>query len=274
MNVLGVAVCLLATAVAVGGSPVEKPPQGRLRIFHGKDAVKGQVPYQVALLADSKFFCSGTLISWAAVLTTANCLDWVRGDVEVRAGIYKLDETGKDVQTTITKMEDRVIHPRFDLEYLDNDIAIINNVKIQFVTNLVEWVTLPSYADAGADLAGSTVTVTGWGSVSDDDTPNNVLQVAEIRLDNLSECLADYGNQVIGTKLCATTGMALSMANTCTGDAGGPAVTFFQRQYFLVGLVSHGSQQACTEGKPVVYTRVSSFLDFIAENAKNVKIVD
>lgn len=271
MNTLSAAVCILATAVAVTSTPVEVlTRRGRLGIHRGKDATKGNHPYQVALFADNQFFCSGAIISMNSILTTANCVDWARGDIEVRAGVYKLDDTGKDIQTMTATPADRIIHPNFDLEYLDNDIAIINNLNLQRVENVVEWAKLPTYADAGYNLATVVATVTGWGSVNDDDKLSNVMQVAEITLADTSACVPEYGTGIIGTKLCATT----ELASTCTGDAGGPAIITVRREYRLLALVSHGSQGGCTQGKPVVFTRVSAFLEFIQDNAQAVSISD
>lgn len=48
------------------------------------------------------------------------------------------------------------------------------------------------------------------------------------------------------------------------GDSGGPIVhQVGRRKSYLWGIVSFGSNKGCTVGRPVVFTRVSSFLEFI-----------
>lgn len=47
------------------------------------------------------------------------------------------------------------------------------------------------------------------------------------------------------------------------GDSGGPLVLSSGRQ-ILAGIVSYGSA-TCAQGKPDVYTRVSSFLPYISK---------
>jgi len=51
--------------------PVDEQHQ---RITGGSAAVRGQFPWQVAVIIDYSFFCGGSLISNTAVLTAAHCV--------------------------------------------------------------------------------------------------------------------------------------------------------------------------------------------------------
>jgi secreted trypsin-like serine protease len=44
-----------------------------LRITNGYTAIRGQFPWQVALLTDTAWFCGGSLIDSQWVLTAAHC---------------------------------------------------------------------------------------------------------------------------------------------------------------------------------------------------------
>ena len=48
------------------------------------------------------------------------------------------------------------------------------------------------------------------------------------------------------------------------GDSGGPLVIKEADGLFTqIGLTSFGSRKGCTVGKPVVFTRVASFLSYV-----------
>jgi len=47
------------------------------------------------------------------------------------------------------------------------------------------------------------------------------------------------------------------------GDSGGPMMFFIKDQYYLMGVVSRGPKLCGEPGYPGIYTRVSSFIDWI-----------
>lgn len=54
--------------------------------------------------------------------------------------------------------------------------------------------------------------------------------------------------------------------STCTADSGGPLV----QQNELIGVSAWGVSPCGYEGAPSVYTKVSSFIDFIRENVPDL----
>ena len=56
----------------------------------------------------------------------------------------------------------------------------------------------------------------------------------------------------------------ISGVDSCGGDSGGPLVyrAIADDPYYQVGIVSYGTK-ICGQGVPGVYTRVTSFLDWI-----------
>jgi secreted trypsin-like serine protease len=54
-------------------------------------------------------------------------------------------------------------------------------------------------------------------------------------------------------------------ASTCNGDSGSSLTMSIRGRNTLVGVVSYGSR-TCEDGYPIVMTRVTAYLDWIAEN--------
>lgn len=75
------------------------------------------------------------------------------------------------------------------------------------------------------------------------------------------ECIerhdASQADRIFPTTLCTYKRSGLG---SCFGDSGGPLVT----NRTLVGLVSWGVP--CARGKPDMFTRVSEYADWVAEN--------
>jgi secreted trypsin-like serine protease len=54
--------------------------------------------------------------------------------------------------------------------------------------------------------------------------------------------------------------------DSCQGDSGGPLVTRKKSgDWYQIGIVSFGTR-ICGRGSPGVYTRVTSFIHWIAQN--------
>lgn len=244
--------------------------------IYGGDEVKdiAEAPYHVGLWDAKKgFFCSGAIISEEWVITAGHCVDWTAGDIEVRAGSKSLSSPDSHdvLQKVKTTPADRTIHPNYDMDYLDNDIALIKAI-LQLVPKKVAPISLPWYGSAGDGLSGQQATITGWGRINDGSSysqTNDILKRATIELSADTVCEAVYGNAMIGTKLCAAT----SAVSTCTGDSGGPVAYIAYTTQYLGGVVSFGHKDGCAKGMPVVFTRVSGFLEFI-ETTTGIVIPD
>lgn len=57
--------------------------------------------------------------------------------------------------------------------------------------------------------------------------------------------------------------------DSCKGDSGGPLMTpqglRNDARWYVVGIVSIGPRRCGTEGKPAIYTRVGSYVDWIRQ---------
>ena len=282
-----VAELLLLGVLACGVAGAALAADDNEMIVGGHPADDGKYPWQVRLYStmdDQIGFCGGSIIAPQWVLTAAHCL---LDTQKVVVGFGNNDRT----KTTKIESEKIIVNPG----YLDGQKADLGLVKLK--TPIPDAPSI-GVADPAVDKTvltpGAKVTVTGWGAVWDFQAFQNSMDVmagrrslsekklleqnelnaprklheVDIEVIDQGECKSVYkALQVpafsIGeTEICAT-GVS-GGKDSCFGDSGGPLVAPASnaRGYVQVGIVSWGPQ--C--GNPLypgVYTRVSSFTDWI-----------
>ncbi|HZF93880.1 MAG TPA: serine protease [Allosphingosinicella sp.] len=249
----------LISRVRTGRQLVER------RVIGGIDAVQGEDPWQVALLARelnvNDAFCGGSLIAPNVVLTAAHCLD--RGtraeQVDVLAGTVNLNQGGERVHATRI-----VLHPRYNRPVRSN-----NDIALLFLERSLTTGTIAA-ADAQADaLVEAAVAnpptmsrVTGWGQTASQSDPP-LLQTVDVPIVPRSRCRhpLSYGaSRITDNMICA--GFNEGERDSCQGDSGGPLTIASGSRRALVGVVSFGA--GCAEpNKFGVYTRVANYTRWI-----------
>ena len=76
-------------------------------------------------------------------------------------------------------------------------------------------------------------------------------------------CSTWFLGSVKSTNICIKTTGGFS---TCNGDSGGPLV-LANEERTLIGITSYGIALGCEVGWPGVFTRVTSYLDWIKEKS-------
>jgi secreted trypsin-like serine protease len=66
------------------------------------------------------------------------------------------------------------------------------------------------------------------------------------------------------TTVTLTSSYYILMNYMLQGDSGGPLVILIDDTYNLIGIVSFGADTGCEQGSPVAFTRVTSYLSWIA----------
>lgn len=269
----------VASAQAIGGQRVEKgsaPWQAQ---------IYSQYPYSLAETAIKPLWelqhrCGGSLIAPGWVLTAAHCLE-----NEPSARNYRVQLGTEDISLgdgATYRIAGIVRHANYDPATKLNDIALLRIVPAEGSRvpppGRVKTIALYDVRKGDPPLRpNEEVLSTGWGLTQPgpDGRASAVLIEVDIRLITHARCAAagaKYRAGVDGTVLCAMS----DGRDTCTGDSGGPMVlqprisvthggsTHWQpAEPRLIGIVSWGEGCAQT-GKPGVYTRVSSFRDWIA----------
>ncbi|XP_055688040.1 chymotrypsin-like elastase family member 2A [Lutzomyia longipalpis] len=234
------------------------------KIIGGRSAKRGRWPWQVALYNPDheKFFCGGTLIGKSWVITAAHCLLSDFGDSYVIfVGLHDTDDPLMP-SSNIHIVEQSVIHPRYDSESNDNDIALLklqDEVKLNADVGLA---CLPDYLQASPDRS-EVCKILGWGG----GTYRTALQEADMNIQSMRSCRKHYygtGQVITNHMICASS--KNYMSDTCGGDSGGPLLCrnlkSSSRPWTLFGITSFGDDCRVSES-PGVYTRVSSYRKWI-----------
>ncbi|XP_069688735.1 brachyurin-like isoform X3 [Periplaneta americana] len=219
------------------------------RITNGQTAVRGQFPWQAAILVDSGWVCGGSLISVEWVLTAGHCMS-TSYIVTLGAVNYYEPEEGSAIVSSATSIK----HEDYGN---GNDIGLVK-ISVNY-NNYISPIRLPSRADQFNTFAGESARISGWGKTSDDEEYiSPTLQYVDLTVITNEECNAIYGTITSGELCASTTGGK----GTCNGDNGG-ALVYAEFGYIQIGVATFTAGAGCEAGYPAGFTRVTSYLDWI-----------
>jgi len=113
-----------------------------------------------------------------------------------------------------------------------------------------------------AFLAGKTLTVSGWGALTEGGGSPTVLNSVDVPGMTNAQCNQYYPGSIGASELCA--GQTSGGIDSCQGDSGGPLTYTTGGKTYAVGVVSWGSGCA-RPNKPGVYARVTAVLPWIQQ---------
>ncbi|XP_071104337.1 chymotrypsinogen A-like [Haliotis cracherodii] len=237
---------------------LQKGKWGRVaRVVGGDPAVIGEWPWQVALESRGRHFCGGSLINRRWVVTAAHCFRRYspRRMTVILGQHHKSRKTGHEQYRRISQV---IKHSKFDLGFGNPyDIALIKlNRPVDTSGHYIRTICLPTH-DSVVFNKSDRCYVTGWGFTRNTGD-SRILRHLQVDIVPVAVCNQSW-RVIKDENICAGNGIR----GACKGDSGGPLVCFKHGRYTLAGVTSWGSTTCRKPGFPDVYTRVSSFLDWI-----------
>ncbi|XP_058806444.1 trypsin-1-like [Phymastichus coffea] len=242
-----------------------------LRIIGGKDAKPGQFPYQASIqwrlppILPYTHSCGASILNEYWILTAAHCVTSAPkiGNTNIKVGKHHIFNDNKFTQTHEIAL--KIVHESYTGDVAPYDIALFKlKTPIKF-NERVQPIQLPEQDKVHSGNA----VLSGWGLISKNWLPKmtTILQTAVVPIIQNDECKAaikaiESSGELYPTQMCS--GPLDGTTSACSGDSGGPlAVHDKNNKPVLAGIVSWGMYPCGSIGAPSVYTRVSSYVDWI-----------
>ena len=244
MLVLATLVTCSACAAPVDPAPVslrETTGTTRQAIVDGDDDDDDKAV--VALLQGGKVYCTGVLITESVVATAAHCVTQSPPE-QIYFGSNPSTKKGTFIRVTTTR-----IHPQFDEDSLENDVAVVGLAETAPVAPLSIVTT-----EFDASFVGREIRLIGFG-VTGPDAPN------DLRKRSGTTSITSYTDDDFRFRPAPS--------QTCLGDSGGPALARVGDHEAVIGLTSSGDSNCVTYGRDM---RIGRYLPFLQGYAKAYSI--
>jgi V8-like Glu-specific endopeptidase len=254
-------------AVGCGQEAQEKAPEAApasasQEIVGGTNTTIAENPWQVSLQDGSFHFCGGSIINENWILTAQHCVN-SNGSISkpgrVVAGITKVSGSSAGQIRTVAEV---VVYPGYVDANVGKDAALLRlSSPLDLSGSSVKAIPLATASDgaAGFPSTGSSVRVTGWGTLRSGGSSPDTLQTVDVAVLTNAQAQSSYPQEKISADQLAA---AAAGKDSCQGDSGGPLTALRNGTRVLTGIVSWG--YGCADAKyPGMYARVSSFESWI-----------
>ncbi|XP_072554327.1 inactive serine protease PAMR1 isoform X2 [Paramormyrops kingsleyae] len=266
----------------------------------GKEALGGKGSLEAAVAgADEEeetgmggwqLVCSGALVNQRSVVVAAHCVTElgkahpiIPADVKVVMGKHYRSELRETKSLQHLRVSAVLVHSNYDPLVLDSDLAVLKLLDKARVGERVLPVCLPDVWEGQA--AAHQAYVIGWPILpgAGGTEAEGTARAGLVELADMVACERQFAQH--GAAIGVTDNMLCgrqhprALSDICPADTGGivilPApdhpegLEETRRVWTLLGLVSFGyDRRACSPELYTVYTRVSSFKDWIQRNMK------
>ncbi|XP_068569176.1 complement factor I [Cebidichthys violaceus] len=254
--------CGIPNATTVDDVEVEQRALGGRfkRVVGGVPANPTQIQWQIALVENKKIDCGGAYIGGCWVITAAHCVRPSPSAFRVKFSLWRKFEA-QDT-TDIVPVEDIRIHPKYNANTYENDIALVKLKKLPFKDKCL--VDNPAVSAVCVPWSSQlfqpnhTCSISGWGRTATGRAAQ-VLLWANVSL--IADCQRFYNDRFKPGMMCA--GDLDGSVDSCQGDSGGPLVCEDELGVsYLWGVVSWG-ERCGQPGFPGVYTQVAHYFEWI-----------
>jgi len=251
---------LVLILIFVGLASAQTSP----RIIGGTFAQRGEFPFIASLQSDGFPFCAGVLIKKNWILTSAHCINPDAMQMKIYVGIYnKYQHSGFRAYRPIKIIK----HPSYNPNTTDWDYALIK-MDGESRNPVIELNRMDFRIPSGQERP-LMVTLAGWGTY-DEVNWNHAAYLNKVQLPvvSLQECKRVYPGMISPRMFCI--GYQDGHKNGCSGDSGGPILTYTPYGTpLLLGLSSWGSDAGCKQHDAyTVAAKVSSAISWIEQNTK------
>uniref|UniRef100_A0A1A9X3F3 Vitamin K-dependent protein C n=1 Tax=Glossina brevipalpis TaxID=37001 RepID=A0A1A9X3F3_9MUSC len=236
------------------------------RIVGGQETEVNQYPWMAMLRFRERFYCGASVINDLYVASAAHCL---RGFTPSLLSVRVLEHNRRNSSAQIIdrKVSRVFVHEKYSTRNFNNDIGLVKLDQPITMSDILRPVCMPE-KDHGYEHEEAIIT--GWGAIREGGPVAEALQEVRVPILSLEECRnSSYGSsRITENMLCA--GVPEGGKDSCQGDSGGPLHVAMENTdtYHLAGIVSWG--EGCARPNlPGVYTRVSSYLEWIEEKTKD-----
>lgn len=242
---------------------VVEPTSISNRIVNGNEAAEGQFPYQVSVLAQTTggrfYVCGGSIITRQWVLSAAHCT-YPHSEFILRFGSNDLWANGQMQRTT-----EVVNHPEYNQDTLNNDVSLLKiPTPLDLTGGTLRSVRLPYGQLNDQQFIGNRSRVAGWG-IDNTGTYSNRLNFVDMAVIDNPTCADVFGDElVIDGVLCAS-GYKGREQGLCGGDSGSALVALHEGQWIQIGIGAFGALEACEQGHPSGFTRVTTYNTWIKQ---------
>lgn len=242
-------------------------------IVGGEVAKTGEFPHMAVIGWTSNgevdWKCGGSLISEYFVLTAAHCSSVVGIPPDtVRLGDQNLVRQDDNAQPQEYRVANVIVHPEYRHSSNYYDIALIRLSPHVTFTRFIR----PACLWQSNYINSTNAIATGWGQLEFAGERSDDLRKVALNIIDNNHCQQLYErskklrNGIVSSQLCA--GYLEGGKDTCQGDSGGPIQIVTPRNqciFHIIGITSFGKACAAVNAAGV-YTRVSSYLDWIESN--------
>ncbi|XP_043251647.1 chymotrypsin-like protease CTRL-1 isoform X2 [Colletes gigas] len=214
----------------------------------------------ISTTGEIKYPCTGVILNKRTILTTASCALANSDDYKlysITVGEYNA-ETDRNCNTQTSNISYVIKHPNYKADTFMNNIAMLRLKEPIEYTATAQPICLPP-DDRYLNRSINSVLV-GWGKLAGQTTKPCQQQSLIMRIMSTNECSSHYG-QGFSVELCAAGNEA-----PCSGYSGSPLLFKYNDTYFLLGILSYGSNCNLSIEFPSVFVDIQRHIRWILEN--------